>query len=330
MIISMTPLRISFLGGGTDYPEYADLYGGETLVTSIDKYTYITVSPLTEFFDHRIRVSYSKTELCRDVEAIQHPSVRECLKFLGIDGGIEISVVSDLPARTGLGSSSCFTVGLLHALHAFKGNLASKEQLAEEAVHIEREMIKERVGLQDQYSCACGGLSLLEFQVNNKVTVTPIPLTELRIKALEERLMLFYTGLQRTAHDILKEQIEKTTSGEAQPNLDTLKSLVREGVRVLSGGSDLSLFGHLLHDGWTLKKSLSSAISNGFIDDAYEAARSCGAIGGKLLGAGGGGFLLLYAEPYNQDNIRKKLSRLREVRFGFESFGSRILYYKPQ
>lgn len=330
MIISMTPLRISFLGGGTDYPEYADLHGGETLVTSIDKYTYITVSPLTEFFDHRIRVSYSKTELCRDVEEIQHPSVRECLKFLGIDGGVEISVVSDLPARTGLGSSSCFTVGLLHALHAFKGNLASKEQLAEEAVYIEREMIKERVGLQDQYSCACGGLSHLGFEQGNRVSVTPLPLNKARITALEERLLLFYTGLQRTAHDILEEQIEKTASGEVQTNLDTLKSLVHEGVSILSGGSDLSMFGHLLHESWTLKKSLSSAISNSFIDEAYETARNSGAIGGKLLGAGGGGFLLLYAEPYNQAKIRENLSRLREVSFGFENFGSRILYYKPQ
>lgn len=329
MIISMTPLRISFLGGGSDYPEYSDIHGGETLVTSIDKYTYITVSPLTEFFDHRIRVSYSKTELCRDVEEIQHPSVRESLKLLGIEGGIEISVVSDLPARTGLGSSSCFTVGLLHALHAFKGNLVSKEQLANEAVLVEREMIKERVGLQDQYACACGGLLHLGFQPGRQVTIAPLPLSQSRIKALEERLLLFYTGLQRTAHDILEEQMRKTVSGEVNTHLDRLKSLAREGVGVLSNSCDLSVFGQLLHQGWVLKKSLSSSISTTFIDDAYEAARSSGAVGGKLLGAGGGGFLLLYAEPYNHESVREKLSNLREVPFCFENSGTRIIHYQP-
>jgi len=293
MIITMTPLRVSFLGGGTDYPEYFREHGGETLVTSIDKYTYITVTPLTDFFDHQIRVSYSKTELCKDIDEIQHPSVRECLRFLGINRGVEISIVSDLPARTGLGSSSCFTVGLLHALHAFKGEVVGKERLAAEAVHIEREMIAERVGLQDQYSCSIGGLMHLQFSGDAHVTATPLPLDNCRRKNLEERLLLFYTGLQRSAHDILEEQIVRTKTKETHGKLNELAQLVRDGCNVLLNGENMSVFGELLHQGWELKKSLSSSISNDYINEAYLRARKAGATGGKLLGAGGGGFFIV-------------------------------------
>jgi D-glycero-alpha-D-manno-heptose-7-phosphate kinase len=328
MIISMTPLRISFLGGGTDYPEYFREHGGQTLATTIDKYTYITVSPLTGFFDHRIRISYSKTELCKNIDEIQHPSVRECMRFLKIDGGIEISIVSDLPARTGLGSSSCFTVGLLNALHAFKGEIASTQKLAEEAVYVEREMICERVGLQDQYSCAVGGLSHLQFATNSVVTVNPLPLLPVRLSALDERLMLFYTGIQRSAHEILEEQIEKTKNGNLNTDLGELDSLVMQGIDILASGRDLSSFGELLHDGWEIKKKLSSAISNNYIDDAYQWARHAGAIGGKLLGAGGGGFLLLYVEPYNQQAVINALGKLKLVSFKFENQGSRIIYIR--
>jgi D-glycero-alpha-D-manno-heptose-7-phosphate kinase len=328
MIISMTPLRVSFLGGGTDYPEYFTQFGGQTLATTIDKYTYITVSPLTEFFDHRIRISYSKTELCKDVEEIQHPSVRECMRFLKIAGGIEISIVSDLPARTGLGSSSCFTVGLLHALHAYKGEIVSTQQLAEEAVYVEREMIRERVGLQDQYSCAVGGLMQLHFATSGVVTVNPLPLLPVRQAALNQRLMLFYTGIQRSAHEILEEQIEKTKTGVLQTDLSELNALVKQGIDILVSGRDLNNFGELLHDGWEIKKKLSSAISNKYIDEAYQAARQAGAIGGKLLGAGGGGFLLLYAEPYNQQSVTDALIKLKMVNFRLESMGSRIIYIR--
>lgn len=329
MIITMTPLRVSFLGGGTDYPEYFQEHGGETLVTSIDKYTFITVTPLTDLFDHQIRVSYSKTELCKDIDEIQHPSVRECLRFLGINRGVEISIVSDLPARTGLGSSSCFTVGLLHALHAFKGEVVSKEQLAAEAVHVEREMIVERVGLQDQYSCSIGGLMHLEFSGYSNVTATPLPLDNSRRKYLEERLLLFYTGLQRSAHDILEEQIARTKTNELHGNLNELAQLVRSGCDIIVTGKNLNEFGELLHQGWELKKSLSNSISNDYINEAYSNAREAGAIGGKLLGAGGGGFLLLYVEPYNQKKVRESLKNLREVSFRFETGGSSIVYYRP-
>jgi D-glycero-alpha-D-manno-heptose-7-phosphate kinase len=329
MIITMTPLRVSFLGGGTDYPEHFSIHGGETLATSINKYTYITVTPLTEFFDHRIRISYAKTELCKDIEEIQHPSVRECMRFLKIDGGIEISIVSDLPARTGLGSSSCFTVGFLHALHGFKGEIVSHEQLAAEAVHVEREMIKERVGLQDQYICAHGGLSHLRFRGEKTATVSPLSITKERIGALEERLMMFYTGLQRFAHEILEDQIERTKAGTVTSNLLELGSLVKDGIEIISKGRDFGAFGEILDRGWAIKRTLSETVSNTFVDGIYERAKKAGAIGGKLLGAGGGGFLLLYVEPYNQPAVRNALSDLKEVKFSFENNGSRTIYYKP-
>lgn len=330
MIISMTPLRVSFFGGGTDYPEHFGQHGGATLASSIDKYSYITVNRLAEFFDHRIRVGYSKTELCREVDEVQHPSVRACLRFMGIEHGIEISVISDLPARTGLGSSSSFTVGLLHALHAFKGELVSREQLAAEAVHVEREMIKERVGLQDQYVCGCGGLLHLEFGGNGQVTITPITIPEPRCRALQERLMMFYTGLQRPAHEVLEQQIERTKAGVITSRLSQLRELVKQGIDVLYSERDLAEFGELLHEGWQLKRQFSEAVSNSLIDDAYARARQAGAIGGKLLGAGGGGFILLYVEPDNQVAVRKALRDMRGINFQFENQGSRLIFYRPE
>jgi D-glycero-alpha-D-manno-heptose-7-phosphate kinase len=328
MIITATPIRVSFLGGGTDYPEYFEKHGGATLGASIDKYTYLTVSPLTEFFDHTIRISYSKTELCRSVDDIQHPSVRECLKFMQIDRGIEINVVSDLPARTGLGSSSSFTVGLLHALHVFKGQMASQEQLAEEAVHVEREMIKERVGLQDQYTCSRGGLLNLQFNGTRRVVIRPLVVKQQRLQALKERLLLFYTGLQRYAHNVLEEQMARTVTGDIDKHLKKLHKLVDNGIEVLVNGKDLSGFGDLLHQAWSSKKQLSSTITNPMIDETYERARKAGAIGGKLLGAGSGGFLLLYVEPYNQQSVRNVLNGMREVDFQLESHGTRLIYFQ--
>lgn len=329
MIISMTPVRVSFLGGGTDYPEHFDKHGGATLGTSVDKYVYITVSHLTAFFDHRIRVGYSKTELVPTIDDIQHPSVRECLRFMEIEGGVEINIVSDLPARSGLGSSSSFTVGLLHALHAFKGNVVSKDQLAAEAVHVEREMIKERVGVQDQYTSAFGGVLHLDLQGVNRIIPKPVVISASRKQALQDRLMIFYTGIQRMAHNVLKEQIKRTKKGSITPNLMELGKLVPQGIDILCNGQDLSNFGDVLHQGWILKRKFSDAISNTFIDDAYQRARQAGAIGGKLMGAGSGGFLLLYVEPYNQEAVRKALSEMREVTFNLEDQGSRLIFYRP-
>lgn len=329
MIISKTPVRISFLGGGTDYPEHFRRHGGATLSTTINKYTYVTVNDLAPLHEHRIRVSYSKTELVRSVDEIEHPSVRECLKFMGLSEGLDIQHVSDLPAWSGTGSSSSFTVGLLNALYAYKGRRVCAQQLGAEAVYVEREMIKERVGLQDQYTCAIGGVLHLEFQRDGTVQVQPMVISPERILALQQRLMLFYTRIRRRSHEVLGQQLDRTQKGEVTLELKELATLVSQGVEVLSNGFRLSHFGELLHDGWQLKHRLSTAISNPFIDECYARARRAGAIGGKLLGAGGGGFLLLYVEPERQDDVRRVLSELPLVSFTFESRGTDIIFYDP-
>lgn len=329
MIITRTPVRISFLGGGTDYPAYFRQHGGATLLSTINKYTLVTVHRLTQFVDHCVRIHYSQVESVQHIDEIQHPSARECLRFLGIDGGVEIHYVSDLPARTGLGSSSSATVGLLVALHAFKGEMVSREQVAEEAVYVEQKLIKERVGYQDQYACALGGLLHLEFQQDGKVRANPVVLSQERLLALEERLMLLYTRIQRHAHEVLDEQIERTQSGENSKELESLKGLVSQGIEVLTKSDDVSEFGALLHEGWMLKRGLSSKITTSWIDEIYERARRAGAVGGKLLGAGGGGFLLLYVEPYNRKRVLNALPELREAEFSFDNSGSQIIFYRP-
>lgn len=329
MIITQTPVRISFLGGGTDYPDYFRQYGGATLAATINKYTIVTVHRLTKFVDHCVRVHYSQVESVPHVEKIQHPSARECLRFLNIDSGVEIHYVSDLPARTGLGSSSSATVGLLMALHAFKGEMVSREQLAAEAVYVEQELIKERVGSQDQYACALGGFLHLQFQSSGQIRAEPIAIAQERLRALEERLMLLYTGIQRHAHEVLDEQMVRTHSGENNMDLESLKVLVKQGIGIVTDGSDLAEFGELLHEGWMFKRRLSSKITNSWIDEAYDQARRAGAVGGKLLGAGGGGFLLLYVEPYNRDRVRSALPQLRETEFSFDNSGCQIIFYRP-
>ena len=276
-----------------------------------------------------MRVHYSQVESVTHVEEIQHPSARECLRFLGLDGGLEIHYVSDLPARTGLGSSSSATVGLLNALHAFKGEMVSREQLAAEAVYVEQELIKERVGCQDQYACALGGVLRLEFRPDGLVRADPVVLTSERLRDLQSNLMLLYTGIQRNAHEVLGEQMSRTESGENWRQLERLKDLATQAVEVLTGRGDLADFGALLHEGWLAKRSLSTKITNGWIDDVYERARKAGALGGKLLGAGGGGFLLLYVEPSRRDKVQNAVPELREAKFSFENSGSQIIFYRP-
>lgn len=329
MVITQTPVRISFLGGGTDYPGYYMQHSGATLAASINQYTIITVHPLTKFVDYHLSIHYSAVENVKGLDEVKHPSARECLRFLNIDRGVEIHYVTNLPARTGLGSSSSATVGLLHALHAFQNNMSTREQLAAEAVHVEQKMIKERVGSQDQYACALGGLQHLQFCTDGTVRATPVIVAPDRLQQLNDRLLLFYTGVQRHAHDILEEQIERTVSGENTKQLDRLKALVGQGVEVLTGKHDLSQFGELLHCGWLLKRGLSSKIASAGIDETYARARKAGAIGGKLLGAGGGGFLLLYAEPEDHHQIYKALPEFRSVRFAFDNLGSQTIFYRP-
>lgn len=318
MIVTKTPLRISFLGGGTDYPDYFKHHGGETLATSIDSYTLVVVNRLTKFVDYRIRVHYSQVESVDSLDELRHPSARECLRFSGLEEGVEIHYISDLPARTGLGSSSSATVGLLQALYGFKGQMVAQERVAAEATHIEQECIGERVGSQDQYICAVGGLRHLVFYRDGTVGSTIVILPPERKRLLQQSLMLLYTGRQRTAHEVLAEQIDRTRNGLNTNELHSLKLLAAQGVEILTGSGDLRQFGELLHEGWMLKRQLSSRISDGGIDALYERARAAGALGGKLLGAGAGGFLLLFVEPSKREtswarcrNSKRPLSVLR-------------------
>lgn len=325
MIITKTPVRISFLGGGTDYPDYFLKHGGATIATAINQYTVISLHPIARFSGYNVGIHYSQLEKVQNIDEIQHPSARECLRFMGVEG-VEIHYVTNLPARTGTGSSSSATVGLLNALHAFKGEEVTTRQLAEEAVHVEQDLIKERVGSQDQYACALGGLSHFEFGQDGRVKATPISMNEDRLKDLHKRLMLFYTGRQRTAHEILDEQIKRTQTGENEENLKKLAILVDRGLKTLVSNEDLKEFGSLLHEGWVLKRGLSSKVSTSWIDEAYDRARSAGAVGGKLLGAGGGGFLLLYVEPEDQEKVRQALDELYHVEFEFEKAGSQVIF----
>jgi len=329
MIITRTPFRISFFGGGTDYPAYFVRKGGATLVTSIDKYCTITVQPLARFFDHTIQIHYSKVESVNAVDQIEIPVVREVLRFLNIESGVEIHLASDLPARTGLATSSATTVGLLTALHAYRGEMPDNLQIAEEAVHVEQQLIKENIGCQDQYACAIGGLMKLEFLRGGGVKARPIVISAERSAQLRSNLMLFYTGIRRTAHDVVGEQIDNTSRGVVDEQLDRMLAQVRQGLDILCSTVPLREFGDLLHEAWTIKRSLSGRVSSPQLDEIYRLARAAGARGGKLLGAGAGGFFLLYVEPENQSAVRSALSNLLEVNFEFESEGSHTVFYRP-
>jgi D-glycero-alpha-D-manno-heptose-7-phosphate kinase len=327
MIITRTPFRISFFGGGTDYPQYYQEYGGAVLATSIDKYCYITCRKLPPFFQHKHRIVYSKIETATKINEIIHPSVREVLSFMNLSEGLEIHHDGDLPARSGLGSSSSFTVSLLHALYAMKGEMVTKEKLASDAIYVEQNMIKENVGSQDQISAAFGGFNKIHFYKNNLFEVTPVLLNAEKLKELESHLMLFFTGFSRIASEIAKSQLEnlhlKTKA------LENLGAMVEEGLSILQGNEDISYFGKLLHEAWTYKKTLSHDISNKAIDDIYLSAIESGAIGGKILGAGGGGFLLVFAKPENHKKIKDKLKDLVHVPFAFETGGSKVVLYQP-
>ena len=327
MIITRTPVRVSFFGGGTDYPAYYRRYGGATLATTIDKYIYVTVQHLTEYFEHNIQVHYSKVESVENIDELVIPNVREALRFLNIHHGVEVHLVSDLPARTGLGTSSSTTVGLLKALHGHQGAIFSNQQLAEQAIHIEQKMIGERVGSQDQYSCAIGGLLHLQFQKDGAIHYEPITIGSERLRELESHLILMYTGVRRSAHEVLDEQLKRTNEGILDDSLAAMRNQVGQAIDILAGSDSILQFGELLHEAWQLKHGLSEKISNPLIDEAYRQARQAGAIGGKLLGAGGGGFLLLFVEPERQADVKKAVSNLSEVQFGLEAQGARVIYY---
>ena len=322
MFISKTPLRITFVGGGTDIKEYYSNYGrGSVLSAAINKYIYITVN---KKFDSNIRVSYSKTEIVDSVDKIEHPSVREALKMLGIDGGIEILSISDIPSGgTGLGSSSTFIVGLLNALHAWIGEFVSPMELAEEAVKIEREILKEPGGKQDQYMASFGGIQKLNFYSDERVELNPVIMDSEKLKEFEDSLLLLYTGIQRNSGNI--HDIQKKTVSDNLASYGEMVKIADEAYISLNKGEYGSL-GKLMHANWLLKKSLANGISDKKIDDWYERGIKSGALGGKLIGAGGGGFLLFLCDPFIKRDILESLPELRQEEFRFEPEGSRIIY----
>ncbi len=328
MIISKTPFRISFFGGGTDYPAWSQEHGGTVLSATIDKYCYISCRYLPPFFDHKYRIVYSNIESVKMINEIQHPSVRAVLEYLECNKGLEIHHDGDLPARSGLGSSSSFTVGLLHTLWALKGKYVSKEELACQAIHIEQNLIGEHVGSQDQVASAFGGLNKIQFFRDGDFSVEPVILARDRKAELEDHLMLFFTGLQRNAPDIAKSKIDNLHS--RSDALHEMRQMVIQALSILQDDSqDIAGFGELLDQSWQLKRSLSDKVSNDLIDELYDTAKRAGAVGGKLLGAGGGGFLLLFVRPEQQDKVRQALNKLIYVPVNFDDSGTKIVLYQP-
>ncbi len=325
MIISRTPYRISFLGGGTDYHPWYQQHGAAVFATSINHYCYITVRTLPPFFKHTSRIVWSKVEEVTAHHLIEHPSVRATLEYLKIGHGVEISHQGDLPARSGLGSSSAFTVGLLHALYAAQGRMIGKRELACEAVHIERDLLKENVGVQDQIQTAHGGLNKIDIHKNGEFTVNPLILPPARLKNFQDHLLLFFTGLSRTASEIAGEKIKAIAKKEQE--LHQMQAMVDIGIDIVTKQNDIADFGHLLHEAWQLKRSLTDKISTSFIDEVYKKAISAGALGGKILGAGGGGFILFFAKPEQHTAIKAALPHLLHVPFQFENSGSQIIFY---
>jgi D-glycero-alpha-D-manno-heptose-7-phosphate kinase len=328
MIISRTPFRISFFGGGTDYPEWYSEHGCAILSTTIDKYCYLSVRELPPFFAHKFRVVYSIVENVGDVSEIQHPAVRGVLGWLKVAKGLEIHHDGDLPARSGLGSSSAFTVGLINAVHALQGQYVTKEALASEAIHIEQRVLHERVGLQDQVSTAFGGFNCITVTKDGTYTVSPMVLPRERLEALQDHLMLVFTGISRNAPDIAETVVGNFKQKTA--DMHGLRQMVDQAITILTTPStDLVEFGKLLKEAWTLKRSLSDRVSNATVDALMDTAMRAGAIGGKLLGAGGGGFALLFVRPEDRARVQESVRKLITVPFKFEMAGSRIVLYQP-
>lgn len=327
MIITRTPFRISFFGGGTDYPAWYKENGGQVLGASIDKYCYISVRHLPPFFPHRYRVVYSKIENVTHYNEIQHPAVKAVLEYLNCSQGLEIHHDGDLPARSGLGSSSSFTVGLLNALYALRGEYVSQGGLASEAIHVEQDLIGEHVGSQDQIFAAHGGLNRIRFFPADGHDIDPIIISDERKAQLEGHLMLVFTGLSRFSTDIARTKIENFH--RRREELQTMGQMVDEAVSLLASKSaPIEEFGKLLHESWQLKRTLSDKVSNSEIDSLYETARKAGAIGGKVTGAGGGGFMLLFVPPERQPDVREALKSLIHVPVKFDSAGTRVVVYQ--
>lgn len=328
MIVSRTPFRISFFGGGTDYPAWYLEHGGQVLATTFDKYSYITCRSLPPFFEHRSRLVYSKIECVKSPAELEHPAARAVLQELQCTEGLELHYDGDLPARSGLGTSSAFTVGLLNAIHALRGKQVSKEQLASEALRIEQEVLRENVGSQDQICAAYGGFNRILFRRDGTFEVIPVILPKERERELQSHLMLFFTGFSRIADKVAKSKIDNFKQKQAA--LERMNGMVDDALSILQNPSTpIGEFGALLHESWMLKRSLSPLVTTPQIDEIYDVARQNGAMGGKLLGAGGGGFLLLFVSPERREALRRALHSFIHVPFEFESSGSKIVLYQP-
>jgi len=329
MIISRAPVRVSFFGGGTDYPEYFLQEGGCVLATAIDKYCFITASPFSShLFDYSIRVSYRKVELVENLDALEHNVYRECLKLCGLKKDIELHAVADLPAFTGLGSSSTFTVALLQALHGFKGEFLSPFELACEAIHVERDILGDRVGCQDQIMAAFGGFNLVEFRTEKDFQVQRVPISPARREEFEKHLLLVFTGIRRKASEMVAKQLNRVGSNLA--TLREMRAMAYAGFDILtSSRRSLPEYGELLHQAWCAKRSLETTISNPEIDELYERGRKAGALGGKLLGAGGGGFLLFFAPPKAHPRLRRAFQNHHILTFKLDAPGAQTIFSQP-
>ena len=329
MIITRTPLRISFFGGGTDIPDFYKQYGGQVLSTTINKYLFITCRHMPPFWDFKHRFVYgSNTECVSSIDEIDHPSIREVLRYLNIDYGIDLNYNTDIPARSGIGSSSSFTVGLLNAVYGMNGKIKSKSELMYDAIHVEQDLIGEAVGSQDQTAAAYGGFNRIIFRRDGKIEVRPMTLHQNRIEELENCLFLVFTGFQRFAKDIEKGKISKINDNK--DSLITMKSYVDQAIEILNSDTNIDEFGALLNDTWNMKRGLSDKVSNSDIDQMYELGLKNGAIGGKLLGAGGGGFMLFFVRPENKKAFMKAMGNHVFVPFKFDNSGSQVIYYMPE
>ena len=327
MIITRTPFRISFFGGGTDFPTWYRNNGGAVLSTTIDKYCYVSLRKLPPFFDYKHKiVFFSKQEAFNTIEEIEHPAVRAVYRFMNVDAGLVMQHDADLPSHSGLGSSSAFTVGLLHALYSLQGQIVSKKSLGLQAVNIEQNMIGEAVGSQDQMAAAFGGLNKIKFSLQDNIEVTPLTISGEKLRYLQSHLLLYFTGFTRFAAKIEKDKLRNFAVRKSE--LGRMHSMVDHAVEILNGDvSGYNDFGRLLHETWLIKRSLSSKVSTESIDGIYQRGISAGGLGGKLLGAGGGGFILFFVPPRKQQSVRAALSELLHVPFRFDTLGTQLIYY---
>ena len=325
MLISRAPVRISFFGGGTDYPEYFLQHGGSVLATAIDKFSYVTASPFfSHLFDYSVRVSYRKVELVKTISEMEHRVFRECLKFCNLEKDIELHNVADLPAFTGLGSSSAFTVSLLHALHSFKGEFVRPIDLAYEAIYVERHLVQDKVGCQDQLMAAMGGFNLVEFRTEDDIIVSRVAISPDRLAEFEAHIFIVFTGIKRKAANVVEKQLKRVADNTEI--LKEMRKMVDKGWDILTSNQSLTAFGELLHQAWLAKRSLDTGISNAEIDEIYRLGIDAGALGGKLLGAGAGGFMLFFAPPEVHPQLQSVFINHQILSVKINAPGSQIIF----